>query len=121
MARHLGIGSVETGVVAIGVGDGGLEIIADHKLRHAAQKPEQIGMHADPVGQALGTAAGASRCGGAARLPHINRNRVRPAGRLASATGAGNYAGVSGPLRGSGQVSLARRSAPQITEHHARY
>ena len=30
MARHLGVGSVETGIVAIGVGDGGLEIIADH-------------------------------------------------------------------------------------------
>lgn len=28
MARHLGVGPVEAGVVAIGVGDGGLEIIA---------------------------------------------------------------------------------------------
>ena len=68
MARHLGIGSVETGVVAIGVGDGGLEIIADHKLRHAAQKPEQIGMHADPVGQAL---ARAGLGVGVVRRPHI--------------------------------------------------
>ena len=50
MARHLGVGPVETGIVAIGVGDGGLEIIADHELRHAAQKPEQIGMQGDPIG-----------------------------------------------------------------------
>ncbi len=33
MAGHLGVGSVETWIVAIGVGHGGLEIIADHELR----------------------------------------------------------------------------------------
>ena len=67
MARHLGVGSVETGIVAIGVGNGGLEIIADHELRHAAQKPEQVGMHADPVRQAL---ARASLGVGVVRGPH---------------------------------------------------
>jgi hypothetical protein len=61
MARHLGVGSVETGIVAIGVGNGGLEIIADHELRHAAQKPEQIGMQGDPVGQALARATRPAR------------------------------------------------------------
>ena len=53
MAGHLSIGAVDPGIVAIGVGHGGLEIIADHELRHAAEIPEQAGMHADPVGQAL--------------------------------------------------------------------
>ena len=67
MARHLGVGSVETGIVAIGVGNGGLEVIANHGLRHAAQKPEQIDMHADPVGQAL---APASLGVGVVRGPH---------------------------------------------------
>ena len=57
MAGHLGIGSVDPRIVTIGVGHGGLEIIADHELRHAAQKPEQVGMHADPVGQALAWAS----------------------------------------------------------------
>ena len=37
MAGHLGIGAVEAGIVAIGVGHGRLEIVADHELRHAAQ------------------------------------------------------------------------------------
>ena len=67
MAGHLGIGSVEPGIVAIGVGNGGLEIIADHELRHAAEILEQIGMHADPVGQAL---AWASLGVGVVRGPH---------------------------------------------------
>jgi hypothetical protein len=34
MAGHLGIGAVDPGIVAIGVGHGGLEIIADDELRH---------------------------------------------------------------------------------------
>jgi hypothetical protein len=42
MVRHLGVGSVETGIVAIQVGDGGFEIIADHELRR----------HCDPRGEA---------------------------------------------------------------------
>jgi hypothetical protein len=67
MPGHLSVGSVETGIVAIGVANGGLEIIADHELRHAAQKPEQIDMHADPVGQAL---ARASLGVGVVRGPH---------------------------------------------------
>jgi hypothetical protein len=67
MAGHLGIGSVDPGIVAIGVGNGGLEIIADHELRHAAEIPEQIGMHADPVGQAL---AWAGLSIGVVRGPH---------------------------------------------------
>jgi hypothetical protein len=50
MAGHLGVSSVETGIVAIGVGNSSLEIIADHELRHAAEIAEQIGMHPDPVG-----------------------------------------------------------------------
>lgn len=69
MARHLGIGPVETGIVAIGVGDSRLEIIADHELRHAVQKTKQVGVKADPVGQALararlgvGVVGGAHRC-----------------------------------------------------------
>src|SRR6202030_3724339 len=57
MAGHLGIGSVYPRIVAIGVGNGGLEIIADHELRHAAEISEQVGMHADPVGQALAWAS----------------------------------------------------------------
>lgn len=57
MARHLDVGSVETGIIAIGIGDGGLEIVADHELRHAAQKAEQGRVHADPVGQALAPAS----------------------------------------------------------------
>jgi len=67
MARHLGVGSVEAGIVAIGIGDGGLEIVADHELRHAAQKAEQVRVHADPVGQAL---ARASLGIGVVRSPH---------------------------------------------------
>lgn len=65
MAGHLNIGSVEPGIVTIGVGHGGLEIVADHELRHAAEIPEQVGMHADPVGQALAWASlrrGGARC-----------------------------------------------------------
>jgi len=36
MAGHLGIGSVDPGVVTIEVGHGGLEIVADYELRHTA-------------------------------------------------------------------------------------
>jgi hypothetical protein len=53
MGSHLGIGAVDPRIIAIGVGHGGLEIIADHELRHAAEIPEQTCVHADPVGQAL--------------------------------------------------------------------
>src|SRR5271168_845086 len=67
MAGHLGIGSVDPGIVTIGVGHGGLEIIADHELRHAAEIPEQAGMHADPIGQAL---AWAGLGVGVVRGPH---------------------------------------------------
>jgi hypothetical protein len=50
---HLGIGAADPGIVAIGVGHGGFEIIADDELRHTGEKLEQVGMQADPVGQAL--------------------------------------------------------------------
>ena len=50
MGCHLGIAAVEAGIIAIGIGHGGLEIVADHELRHAAEVAEQIGMHTDPVG-----------------------------------------------------------------------
>jgi hypothetical protein len=56
MGGHLGIGPVDSGIIAIDIGYSGLEIIADHELRHAAEIPEQIGMHTDPIGQALARA-----------------------------------------------------------------
>ena len=93
MARHLGVGSVETGIVAIGVGNSGLEIIADHELRHAAQKPEQIGMHADPVGQAL---ARASLGVGVVRGPHRRDEQLH--GVRFAGDGIDDVDGVAGEI-----------------------
>ena len=56
MAGHLGIGAVDPRIVAIGVGNSGLKNIADHELRHGAEISEQVGVQADPVGQALARA-----------------------------------------------------------------
>ena len=56
MGSHLGIGAIDSRIVAIGVGHGSLEIIADHELRHAAEIPEQTCVHANPVGKALARA-----------------------------------------------------------------
>src|SRR6476661_2453990 len=40
MAGHLGIGAVDPGIVTIGVGHAGLELITDDELRHTAEIPE---------------------------------------------------------------------------------
>jgi len=93
MARHLGVGPVETGIVAIGVGNGGLEIIADHELRHAAQKPEQIGMQGDPVGQAL---ARASLGVGVVRGSHRRDEQLH--GVCFAGDGIKNVDGVAGEI-----------------------
>jgi hypothetical protein len=93
MAGHLGIGSVEPGIVAIGVGNGGLEIIADHELRHAAEILEQIGMHADPVGQAL---AWASLGVGVVRGPHRRDEQLH--GAHFAGDGIEDVDGVAGEI-----------------------
>jgi hypothetical protein len=93
MAGHLGIGSVEPGIVAIGVGHGGLEIIADHELRHAAEILEQIGMHADPVGQAL---AWASLGVGVVRGPHRRDEQLH--GAHFAGDGIEDVDGVAGEI-----------------------
>ncbi|MEY9616553.1 hypothetical protein ABH982_000010 [Bradyrhizobium ottawaense] len=67
MARHLGISAIEAGIVAVGVADGGFEVVADHERRRSAQKREQVDVGPDPVGQAL---AGAGLGVGVVRSAH---------------------------------------------------
>ena len=47
------IGAIDAGLVARRLGDAGLEIVADHRLRHAANRGERIDMRADPIGKPL--------------------------------------------------------------------
>ena len=50
---ELQIAAVQARLVAVRVGDRGLEIVADHELRRAAQESEQVHVRADPVGDLL--------------------------------------------------------------------
>jgi hypothetical protein len=109
VARHLGIGPVETGIVAIGVGDGGLEIVADHELRYAIQKGEQVRVNADPVGQALARA----RLGvGVVRGAHGRDEQLH--GVRFAGDGVEDVDGVAGEIDKhllAAQVRLAHRRA----------
>jgi hypothetical protein len=88
MGGELLVGAIDTGLVARGLGDAGLEVVADRRLRHAADGGECIHMHADPVGQPfrpsrlrVGEVGGAERgnkdvrrsCIPGQRIDHRNR------------------------------------------------
>src|SRR3979490_718138 len=45
------IGAVDAGLVTRGLGDAGLEVVADHRLRHAANGSKRADVHADPIGE----------------------------------------------------------------------
>ena len=51
MGGEVRVGAIDAGLVARGPGDAGLQIVADHRLRHAVDGGEHIDMRADPVGQ----------------------------------------------------------------------
>jgi hypothetical protein len=53
MRRHLGIGSIDRGLVEAGLDDGGLGVVGHDQPRHAADRLEGSRMGADPIGQPL--------------------------------------------------------------------
>ena len=55
--RHVGVSSVNRWLVKAGLGDPGLEVVADNLPRHTADGVQCVDMRADPVGQRL------ARCG----------------------------------------------------------
>jgi hypothetical protein len=56
VSRHLGVGPIDARIVAIGVDDGGSEIVANDRFWCAAQEAEQIDLDLDPIGQPLARA-----------------------------------------------------------------
>src|SRR3954453_17160977 len=50
------VGAVDAGLVTRGLGDTGLEIVADHRLRHAANGSKRADVNADPIGEPLAPA-----------------------------------------------------------------
>jgi hypothetical protein len=88
MGGELRIAAIDAGLVARRFGDASLEVVADHRLRHATDGAKRIDMHADPVGQSLapapfrvGEVGGAERsnkdvrrsCVAVQRIDHRNR------------------------------------------------
>ncbi len=53
MVGELPVAAVQSRLVSIRIRDRRLQIVADHKLRRAAEKGEQIDVRADPVGDLL--------------------------------------------------------------------
>jgi hypothetical protein len=53
MRRHVGVGAVDRRFVEAGLGDPGLEVVADDLPRHAADGAQGVDMGSNPVGQRL--------------------------------------------------------------------
>ena len=51
--RHVGVGAVHRRLVEAGLGDPGLEVVADNLPRHAAERGQRVDVGADPVRQRL--------------------------------------------------------------------
>jgi len=62
MIGELQIAAIQARLVAVRVGDGRFEIVADHELRAAAQKGEQVHVRADPIGNLLAQPRLRERC-----------------------------------------------------------
>ena len=77
--RHVGIGPVHRRLVEAGLGDAGLQIVADDLPRHTAEERQDVHMHGDPVRQRL--APGRLRVDQAGGAQHRDED-LRPA-RLA--------------------------------------
>ena len=56
MRGEILIGAIDPGLVARGLGDAGLQVVADDRLRHAADEAEGVDVHGDPVGEPLAPA-----------------------------------------------------------------
>lgn len=44
------VGAIDPGFIAAGRGDAGLEVVADHRLWHAADHAEGVDVRPDPIG-----------------------------------------------------------------------
>jgi hypothetical protein len=53
MRRHVGVGAVHRRFVEAGLGDPGLEVVADDLPRYPAERGQRVDMRADPVGERL--------------------------------------------------------------------
>ena len=49
--REILIGAIDAGLVARRLGDPGLQIVADNRLRHAADRGQGVDMRTDPIGK----------------------------------------------------------------------
>lgn len=124
MARQLGIGSVEAGIVAVGVGDGGLEIVADHECRRAAEEGEKVDVSPDPVGEPLAwaglgyswTRPSLRRTASSTALPHLRGGDVDSiAGEIHENLLAAQM-GLPHRRPGSPLPGLVGRAEPRIAE-----
>ena len=53
MFGQLLVGAIDPGFIAAGRGDAGLEVVADHRLWHAADHAEGVDVRPDPIGKSF--------------------------------------------------------------------